>query len=100
MSRAVMLFTQNDAAHSLIDIDASVATTVLVVLELTLATSSHRHQLHDAVLFTDDPTKWDYVFRNFEACVMDLHTSWQKKRRSKILELETLQEQSILTIKQ
>jgi len=21
----------------------------------------------DAVLFTDDPTKWDYVFRNFEA---------------------------------
>ena len=21
----------------------------------------------DAVLFSDDPTKWDYVFRNFEA---------------------------------
>ena len=50
----------------------------------------------DAVLFADDPTKWDYVFRNFEASagVMGL------KRRSKILELEMLQEQSILTIKQ
>ena len=55
----------------------------------------------DAVFFTDDPTKWDYVFRNFEASagVMGLHINWQK-RRSKILELETLQEQSILTIKQ
>jgi len=31
----------------------------------------------DAVLFTDDPTKWDYVFRNFEASadVMGLHTN-------------------------
>ena len=30
----------------------------------------------DAVLFTDDPTKWDYVFRNFEASagVMGLHS--------------------------
>ena len=30
-----------------------------------------------AVLFTDDPTKWDYVFRNFEAsaAVMGLHTN-------------------------
>ena len=55
----------------------------------------------DAVLFTYDPTKWDYVFRNFEAPAgaMGLHTNWQK-RRSKILELDTLQEQSILTIKQ
>ena len=34
----------------------------------------------DAVLFTDDPTKWDYVFRNFEApaAVMGLHTNWHK----------------------
>ena len=34
----------------------------------------------DAVLFTDDPTKWDYVFRNFEASagVMGLHTNWHK----------------------
>jgi len=32
----------------------------------------------DAVLFTDDPTKYDYVFRNFEASagVMGLHTNW------------------------
>ena len=31
----------------------------------------------DAVLFTDDPTKLDYVFRNFEASagVMGLHTN-------------------------
>jgi len=36
----------------------------------------------DAVLFTDDPTKWDYVFRNFEASagVMDLHTNWHKTK--------------------
>ena len=29
-----------------------------------------------AVLFTDDPTKWDYVFQNFEASagVMGLDT--------------------------
>ena len=55
----------------------------------------------DAVLFTDDPTKWDYVFRNFEAsaAVVGL-TQTGIKRRSKILELELLQEQSILTIKQ
>ena len=37
----------------------------------------------DAVLFTDDPTKWDYVFRNFEAsaqAVMGLHTNWHKTK--------------------
>jgi len=36
----------------------------------------------DAVLFTDDPTKWDYVFRNFEASagVMSLHTNWHKTK--------------------
>ena len=36
----------------------------------------------DAVLFTDDPTKWDYVFRNFEASasVMGLHTNWHKTK--------------------
>jgi len=36
----------------------------------------------DTVLFTDDPTKWDYVFRNFEASagVMGLHTNWHKTK--------------------
>ena len=36
----------------------------------------------DAVHFTDDPTKWDYVFRNFEASagVMGLHTNWHKMK--------------------
>ena len=36
----------------------------------------------DAVLFTDDPTKWDYVFRNFEASagVMGLHTNCHKTK--------------------
>ena len=36
----------------------------------------------DAVLFTDDPTKWDYVFRNSEAPagVMGLHTNWHKTK--------------------
>jgi len=36
----------------------------------------------DAVLFTDDPTKWDYVFGNFEASagVMGLHTNWHKTK--------------------
>jgi len=36
----------------------------------------------DAVLFTDDPTKWDYDFRNFEASagVMGLHTNWHKTK--------------------
>ena len=36
----------------------------------------------DAVLFTDDPKKWDYVFRNFEAsaAVMGLHTNWHKTK--------------------
>jgi len=36
----------------------------------------------DAVLFTDDPTKWDYVFRIFEASadVMGLHTNWHKTK--------------------
>jgi len=55
----------------------------------------------DAVLLTNDPTKWDYVFRNFEASagVMGL-TQTGIKQRSKILELEMLQKQSILTIKQ
>jgi len=34
----------------------------------------------DAVLFTDDPTKWGYVFRHLEASagVMGLHTNWHK----------------------
>jgi len=52
---------------------------------------SHRHQLYadDAVLFTDDPTKWDYVFRNFEASLW-VSTQTGIKRRSKILELEML----------
>ena len=36
----------------------------------------------DAVFFTDDPTKLDYVFRNFEAPagVMGLHTNWHKTK--------------------
>jgi len=40
----------------------------------------------DAVLFTDDPTKWDYVFRNFEAsaAVMGLHTNWHKTKMQNI----------------
>ena len=31
---------------------------------------------------TDDPTKWDYVFRNFEASagIMGLHTNWHKTK--------------------
>ena len=35
----------------------------------------------DAVLFTDDPTKWNYVFRNFEALagVMGLHSKQKMK---------------------
>ena len=54
--------------------------TVLVVLELTLATSISPTYADDAALFTDDPTKWDYVFRNFEASagVMGLHINWHK----------------------
>ena len=37
---------------------------------------SHRHQLYA------DPTKWDYVFRNFEASVVvtGLHTNWHKTK--------------------
>ena len=36
----------------------------------------------DAVPFTDDPTKWDYVFQNVEASagVMGLHTNWHKTK--------------------
>ena len=36
----------------------------------------------DVVFFTDDPTKWDYVFRNFEASagVVGLHTNWHKTK--------------------
>jgi len=47
----------------------------------------------DAVLFTDDPTKWD--------CFVEFWVSTQTsiKGRSKILELEKLQEQFILIIK-
>ena len=45
--------------------------TVLVILESMLATSMiHLTDINytdDTVLFTDDPTKWDYVSRNFEA---------------------------------
>ena len=39
--------------------------------------------LVNAVLFTDDPTKWDYVFRNFEASaavMVGLHTNWHKTK--------------------
>jgi len=39
--------------------------TVLVVLESMLATSispTSTDYADDAVLFTDDPTKWDYMF--------------------------------------
>ena len=55
----------------------------------------------DAVLFTDDPTKWDFfleILRHQQALWVSKQTGI--KRRSKILELEMLQEQSILTIKQ
>jgi len=55
----------------------------------------------DAVLFIDDPKKWDYVFeilRHQQPLWVSTQTGI--KRRSKILELELLQEQSILTIKQ
>ena len=31
----------------------------------------------DAVLFIDDPTKWDYVFRNFEASAAILGFPYQ-----------------------
>ena len=52
--------------------------TVLVVLESMLATyiSPTSTTLMTRVLFTDVPTKRDYVFRNFEASagVMGLHT--------------------------
>jgi len=36
----------------------------------------------DAFFTTDDPTKWDYVFRNFEALagVVGLHTNWHKTK--------------------
>ena len=54
--------------------------TVLVVLESMLAINFHLTDVNyadDAVIFTDDLTKWDYVFRNFEesAGVMGLHTN-------------------------
>jgi len=47
----------------------------------------------DTVLFTDDPTRWDQQ-------ALWVSTQTGIKRRSKILELEMLQEQFILTIKQ
>jgi len=36
----------------------------------------------DAVLFTNDPTKWDYVLRNFEASagITGLRTNWFKTK--------------------
>ena len=41
-----------------------------------------RQSTFDCTLNTDDPTKWDYVFRNFEAsaAVMGLHTNWHKTK--------------------
>ena len=55
----------------------------------------------DALLFTDDPTKWDYMFFEILRHQQALWVSTQTGiKRSKILELELLQEQSILTIKQ
>ena len=43
----------------------------------------------DAVLFTDDPTKWDYVFRNFEASadVILNNSVWSRAVCVKILEI-------------
>ena len=56
----------------------------------------------DTVLFTDDPMKWDYVFRNFEASagVMGLQTNWHKTKIQNIGTADAPKEQSILTIKQ
>ena len=36
----------------------------------------------DGTVLTNDPTKWDYVFLNFEASadVMGLHTNWHKMK--------------------
>jgi len=45
-------------------------------------TEELKNYADDAVFFTDDPTKWDYVFRNFEASadVVGLHTNWHKTK--------------------
>jgi len=53
----------------------------------------------DGTVLTNDPTKWDYVFLNFEASadVMGLHTNWHKM---KIQNIWTGDAATTLTIKQ